>query len=148
VSNAGIVRGVLGVVFGFGVFFAIVQMLSAFAGSLTAGTLSNAAPGNYLLLSVTWTIAAAVLGGYVTARIAGAHEFSHAAAAGLLMIAMSYLSMRQEGASQPGWYQLTIAGCGPISAMIGAAIRLLTKPDPTRKSQDANSNTSGAASRP
>jgi hypothetical protein len=50
--------------------------------------------------------------------------------------------MRQEGVSRPGWYQVTIAGCGPISALIGAAIRLLTKPN-----QTANSNTSGAASR-
>ncbi len=82
-----IARSVLGIVFGFGVFFAIVQMLSAFAGTLT-----NAAPGNYLLLSVTWTIAAAVLGGYATARIAGTHEFPHAAAVGMLMIGMSFLS--------------------------------------------------------
>jgi uncharacterized membrane protein len=137
-----IARTVLSVLLGFGVFFAIIQMLSALAGSLNAGDLSNAAPGNYLLLSVTWTIAAAVLCGYIAARIAGAHEFPHAAAVGLLMIGMSFLSMRQEGASRPGWYQITIAGCGPISAMIGAAIRLLTK-----SRQSANSNTSGAASR-
>jgi hypothetical protein len=133
VSNAKIARGVLGVLFGFGVFFAIVQMLSAFAGTLT-----NTAPGNYLLVSV----AGAVLGGYVTARIAGAHEFPHAAGVGMLIIGMSILSMRQQGASQPDWYQIAIAGCGPISAMIGAAIRLLTKPR-----QMTNSNTSGAASR-
>ena len=120
-------RSVVGVLFGFGVFLAIIRMLTAFAGSLT-----NAAPANYLLLSVTWTVAAAVLGGYIAARIAGGHEFPHAAAVGLLIIGMSVLSMRQEGASRPGWYQITIAGCGPISAMIGAAIRLLTKPRLTR----------------
>ncbi len=121
-SNAKIARGVAGVLIGFGLFFAIVQMLSSFAGSL-----EYTATGNYVLLSVTWTVAAAVLAGYVTARIAGAHEFPHAAAVGMLMIAMSFISMRQEGASRPGWYQIAIAGCGPISAMIGAAIRLLTK---------------------
>jgi uncharacterized membrane protein len=111
------------VLFGFGVFFAIVHMLSAFAGSL-----SNTAPGNYLFLSVIWTVTAAILGGYIAGRIAGAHEFPHAAAVGMLMIALSFLSMREEGVSRPGWYQITIAGCGPISALIGAAIRLLTKP--------------------
>jgi len=116
-------RGVVGVLFGFGIFFAIIHMLSAFAGSLT-GT----APGNYLFLSVGWTVVAAILGGYIAARIAGAHEFPHAAAVGMLMIAMSVLSMRNEGVSRPGWYQITIAGCGPISALIGAAIRMLTKP--------------------
>jgi hypothetical protein len=109
-----IARGVIGVLCGFGVFFLIVRILPALAGSL--------------LLSVMWTVAAAVLAGYITARIAGAHEFPHAAGVGLLIIAMSFISMRQEGASQPGWYQIAIAGCGPISAMIGAAIRLLTKP--------------------
>jgi hypothetical protein len=110
-----IARSVVGVLFGFGVFFAIVQMLSA-------------ALGNTLFLSMAWTIVAAILGGYIAARLAGAHEFPHAAAVGLLMVGMSFLSMRQAGTSRPGWYQITIAGCGPISAMIGAAIRLLTKP--------------------
>jgi uncharacterized membrane protein len=143
-----IARSALAILFGFGVFFAIVQMLSAFAGSLAAGSLPTAsftgnAPANYLVLGVVWTIAAAVVAGYVTARIAGAHEFPHAAAVGMLMIVMSFLSMRQEGASTPGWYQIAIAGCGPISAMIGVAIRLLGKP----KGQTANANTSGAASR-
>jgi len=128
-----VARSALAILFGFGVFFAIVQMLSALAGSLAAGSLPTAsftgnAPVNYLVLGVVWTIAAAVVAGYVTARIAGAHEFPHAAAVGLLMIGMSILSMRQEGASQPGWYQIAIAGCGPISAMIGVAIRLLGKP--------------------
>ena len=132
-SNAKIARSVVGVLFGFGVFFAIVHMLSAFAGSLTAGAPANAAPGNYLFLGVVWTVTAAVLGGFIAARIAGAHEFPHAAAVGMLMIAMSVLSMREEGVSRPGWYQITIAGCGPISALIGAAIRLLTKPGLTRE---------------
>lgn len=135
-----VLRSVLGVLAGFGIFLVVVQMMSIFTGILT-----NSAPGNYLMLSVIWTVAAAVVSGYVTARIAGAHEFPHVAAVGLLMIGMSFLSMRQEGASQPGWYQITIAGCGPISAMIGAAIRLLAKP---RQDADvANSNTSGDASR-
>jgi hypothetical protein len=108
-------RSVVGVLFGFGVFLAIVRMLSVVFGSS-------------LYISVGLTIVAAVLGGYIAARIAGAHEFPHAAAVGMLMIGMSFLSMREEGVSRPGWYQITIAGCGPISALIGAAIRLLTKP--------------------
>jgi hypothetical protein len=104
-------RGVVGVLLGFGVFLAIVHMLS---GSL--------------LVTVASTVAAAILGGYIAARIGGAHEFPYAAAVGMLMIAMGVLSMRQAGVSKPGWYQITIAGCGPISALIGAAICLLTKP--------------------
>ena len=105
-----IARGGVGVLFGFGVFFGIVHMLSG-----------------GLLVTVASTVAAAILGGYIAAHIAGAHEFPYAAAVGMLMIAMSVLSMRQAGVSKPGWYQITIAGCGPISALIGAAIRLLTR---------------------
>lgn len=135
-----VLRSVLGVLAGFGIFLVVVQMMSTFTGILT-----NSAPGNFLMLSVMWTVAAAVVSGYITARIAGAHEFPHVAAVGLLMIGMSILSMRQEGASRPGWYQIAIAGCGPISAMIGAAIRLLAKP--RQDSNVANSNTSADASR-
>jgi hypothetical protein len=105
-----IARGVAGVLIGFGVFLAIVHLLS---GSLW--------------VTVAGTVAAAMLGGYIAARVAGAHEFPYAAAVGMLMIGMSFLSMREEGASRPGWYEIAIAGCGPISALIGAAIRLLTR---------------------
>jgi hypothetical protein len=129
---------VFAVLVGFGFFLAVIRMLAAFTGSLEAG----GAVMNYLLLSVAWTVAAAVLGGYITARVAGAHEFPHVAAVGLMMVAASFVSMRQEGIAQPGWYQTTIAGCGPISAMIGAAIRLLTK-----GRQTENRNTSAPASR-
>ncbi len=133
-----IARSVFAVLVGFGFFLAVIRMLAAFTGSLEAG----GAVMNYLLLSVAWTVAAAVLGGYITARVAGAHEFPHVAAVGLMMVAASFVSMRQEGIAQPGWYQTTIAGCGPISAMIGAAIRLLTK-----GRQTENRNTSAPASR-
>lgn len=135
-----IARSLLAVVVGFIVFFAIIRMLTTFSASLDAG----GAVMNYLLLSVTWTVAGAVLAGYATARLAGSHEFPHAAALGLLMVIVSIVSMRQEGIAQPGWYQTTIAGCGPISAMLGAAIRLLSS---SKRGQTANRNTSAPASR-
>src|SRR5580700_4773101 len=117
-------------------------MLNLFTGMAAEG----GAVMNFLLLSVTWTVAAAVLAGYTTARIGRTREFPHAAALGLLMVIVSLASMRQEGLGQPGWYQTTIAGCGPISAMIGAAIRLLTKGSQAA-SRTANRNTSADASR-
>lgn len=132
-------RSVLAVGVGFIVFFVMVRAMSAFEGSLEAG----GAVLNYLLLSISWTIAGAIIAGLITARIAGSREFPHAAALGLLMVIVSIVSMRQQGIAQPGWYQTTIAGCGPISAMIGAAIRLLTK----QRTQPANRNTSAPANR-
>ena len=134
-----IVRSIVAVLVGFVVFAVFIRMLNVFTGTLAAGG-ENVM--NFLLLSVTWTVAAAVIAGYTAARLAGSREFPHAAALGLLMVIVSFASMRQEGIRQPGWYQTTIAGCGPISAMIGAAIRLLTK-----GRQTANRNTSAEASR-
>jgi hypothetical protein len=133
-----IARSVVAVLAGFVVFLAIVRMMTGFAATLEAGGTVM----NFLLVSVSWTVAGAALAGYITARLAASHEFPHAAALGLLMVVMSLVSMRQQGIAQPGWYQTTIAGCGPISAMIGAAIRQLTKPR-----QRANRNTSAEASR-
>ena len=112
-------RSIGGILVGFGIFFGIVRATS----------------GTGLLLSVTSTIVAGVLSGYLTALIVGAHEFPHAAAVGMLMIGTGFVSMMQEGATQPGWYQISIAGCGPISAMVGAAIRLFTRPRPASGQQ-------------
>jgi hypothetical protein len=131
-------RSFLAVLFGFIVFIGIIRMLTALAGSLSP----NPPAIEYLVLSLAWTVAAAVLAGFIAARIAGSHEFPHSAALGLLMVIMGVISMRQEGVTQPGWHQIAVAGCGPVSAMIGAALRVLTK---TR--QAAKTNTSGAASR-
>jgi hypothetical protein len=137
-----IARSLAGIALGFAAFFAIIRGLSA-----VAGTITDAPPSGYLLLSLVCTVVGAILAGYIAARIAGAHEFPHAAAVGLLIIAMGFVSMRREGVSRPDWYQITIAGCGPISAMIGAAIRLLTKPRRPTPDQAANEKTSGAAIR-
>jgi hypothetical protein len=129
---------VAAVLTGFVVFFIIIRMLAAFVGTLDAG----GAVMNFLLLSVTWSVAGAVIAGYTTARIAASHEFPHVAALALLMVVIGIVSMRQEGIAHPGWYQTTIAGCGPIAAMLGAAIRLLTK-----RNQTENRNTSAPANR-
>src|SRR5207248_6896237 len=109
------------------------------------GSLSPDAPAmGYMVVSVVWTVAAAVLAGYVTGRSAGSHEFPYSAGLGLLMVIVGVISMRQEGATQPGWRQIAIAGCGPISAMIGAALRVLTKTRIPRERQ-ADGNRSPAS---
>ena len=137
-------RGIAAVVAGFIVFIAIVRMLAALAGSLSP----DAPAMGYLMLSLIWSIAAAVLAGYITARIAGSHEFPYSAALGLLMVVAGVISMRQEGISKPGWYQITIAGCGPVSAMIGAALRMLTKTRRPREPQAAGNRSPASQSNP
>ncbi len=123
------VRSVLSVCLGFAVFFVMVRVMAAVVGSGpdTSGADTNGPVINYLIESLSWTIGAALIAGYLTAWIAGSREFPHAAALGLLMVIAGFVSMRQQGIAKPGWYQTTVAGCGPIAAMIGAAIRMLTK---------------------
>ena len=106
-----IARSAIGIIAGFLLFLAAIHWM----------------PSWDLLPTLGCTVAAALVCGFFTALIAGAHELPHASALGLLMIGLSFLSMRQQGLTQPGWYQITIAGCGPVSAMLGAAMRLLTK---------------------
>ncbi len=123
-----IARSIIAIFAGFVVFLAVIRGLA-----LVATPDDSSQVMNYLLLSISLTVSGAIIAGFLTARIAGSHEFPHAAALGLLMVVLSVVSMRQEGIAHPGWYQTTIAGCGPISAMLGAAIRLLTRKNQTAK---------------
>lgn len=116
-----VIRSLLSVVIGFGLFLGALQLIPALAEQ--TGADSEAI--RYLLLHVAWTVAAAIVCGFLTALIAGSHEFPHVAAVGMLMVGLSVFSMKDQAIVRPGWYQITIAGCGPVSAMIGAAIRLL-----------------------
>jgi hypothetical protein len=123
------VRSVLSVCVGLSVFFGIVRVMTVVVGSGpdTSGAYTNGPVMNYLIESLSWTVGAALIAGFITAWISGFREFPHAAALGTMMVMASFVSMRQEGISQPGWYQTTVAGCGPLAAMTGAAIRMLTK---------------------
>jgi len=97
---------------------------------------------NYFLLSATCIAAASMLGGLVTAFVAAGHELAHAAGLGFVMIVMSIVSMRAAGAATPGWYETSVAGCGPMAALLGAAIRLLLKPRRRHSARDTASSVS------
>ncbi len=105
-------RGIAGVAIGFVLFVVAIRMVS---------------PSDGLMLNATATIAASLAAGFLTALVAGSHEVPWAATVGMLMIGSSFLAIRQEGLPRPGWYEMTIAGCGPVSALLGAAIWLLVK---------------------
>ena len=133
-----VLRSLLSVVVGFGLFFGALQLipqLGAWTGAESTGM-------SLMLMTITWTVVAAVICGYVTAWIARSHEFPHVAGVGMLMVALGVISMQQESLSRPAWYQTAIAGCGPISAMFGAALRVFL-----RMRHEAKTKTSGSASR-
>lgn len=110
-------RSILAVAAGYG-FMAVIMKF--FAPAPSEGM-------NYFLISATCVTAASLVGGLVTAFVADGHEFAHAAGLGFIMIVVSFLSMRQSGESRPGWYEMTLAACGPMAALLGSAIRLLFK---------------------
>jgi hypothetical protein len=111
-------RSVLAVAAGYA---AVVAVLRFFAPAPSEGM-------NYFLMSAACIAAASLFGGFVTALLADGHELAHAAGLGFVLIVMSIVSMRHAGATRPGWYETSIAGCGPMAALLGAAIRLLMKP--------------------
>jgi hypothetical protein len=111
------VRSVLAVALGYAVLAAILRY---FAPAPSEGM-------NYFLLSATCIAGASLLGGLVTAFVADGHELAHAAGLGFVLIVASVVSMRQSGDARPGWYATAMAACGPMAALLGAAIRLLLK---------------------
>jgi hypothetical protein len=115
-------KGLAGVVLGFLVFAAITSWLAGLGEQW-----GPAAQSTYLFANLACIVAAAALAGYIAAFFGEGHEFPWAASVGLLMVILAFSQMRTEGANRPGWYHMMLAGCGPISALIGAAIRVLTK---------------------
>lgn len=119
-----VLRGLAGVVAGFAISIALIAACEWMAvNTFGAKTVDS----NYMLASLAWTVIAAALGGFVAARIAGTRELPWSAGVGFLLVMLSVIAMGRRGTAQPGWYETAVAGCGPISALIGGAIRLLTK---------------------
>jgi hypothetical protein len=113
-----VARGIFGVFAGYGVMVLVLRFLGP-------GPVGTGMP--YFVRSALWTVGAAMLGGFITAWIAGQRELPYASALGLIMIATSVIAMHNQGASRPGWYETSIAGCGPIAALLGAAVRMLLR---------------------
>jgi hypothetical protein len=116
------------VIAGLAVMAAIVMYLTPIAARYYRAEDFRTINPAYMMANLTYSAAAAIIGGFLTAWIAGYREMRHASVLGLAMIAMGFVSMRTQGEHQPGWYEVVIAGIGPIAAMLGAALRMLVKP--------------------
>ena len=120
-----LVRSVGAVLTGLAVFALLVGVLTPVVARTFGVENFQSFSMSLLLATLGYTVAAAIAAGYLTGWIAGRRELPHAAGLGMLMIAMSFVSMRQHGEARPGWYETTIAGCGPVAAMFGAGLRRL-----------------------
>jgi hypothetical protein len=106
-----IVRSLLAVLVGFAIFWAAMYWFPSESFTAVLGI----------------TVASSVVAGYVTSLIAGFYEFPHSSTVGMLIIIYAFVSMLKQGLTRPEQFQIAIGGCGPVSTLIGAAVRVLTK---------------------
>ncbi len=123
----GVMRSVLAVVAGLVVTALTIGLLTPVVTRAFGMETFESFSMGLLLATVGYTVVAAAMGGFLTAAAAGRREVPHAAALGCLLVGICLVSMRQHGESRPGWFEATVAGCGPIAALVGAGVRRLTK---------------------
>lgn len=129
-------KSVLSVIAGF-LTMAIVVMLGTFAaaaallpGGLAAVRNSQGPPpsqsGTYLLANLAVSFIAAVLGGWVAARLAPGSPKAHVIALAVLVVLMSIataVTQKAATSNQPGWYPITIAVLGVVGVLVGGIWR-------------------------
>ena len=121
-------RSILAVLVGFVAMAVVVMIGTAVAmralqpheGDATA--LAMRLNPAYLTANLVLSGVAALIGGYVVATIARHDPIRHGIALALLILVMSVVSMRRAGATQPRWYQLTLATAMPLIAIGGSAL--------------------------
>ena len=123
-----ILRSVLSVIVGLALMAGVVMFLTPIVARYYRAEDFRTINPAYMTANLAYSAVAAILGGFITAWIAGYRELRHASVLGMLMIMMSFVSMRMQGEQQPGWYEVVIGGVGPIAALLGAALRMLAKP--------------------
>jgi hypothetical protein len=78
----------------------------------------------YVVVNLGYSLAAAVVGGYVTARLAVNNTLIHILALALIVLLLGALSALQQRGMQPIWYQLLLIAIAPVGVLLGGLIRL------------------------
>ena len=74
----------------------------------------------YVLLNLFFSAAGAIVGGLVTAFIAGKKPLQHGYILAAVIFVMSVISFRTGHALQPRWYQAILGILMPLFAIVGA----------------------------
>ena len=121
-----ILRAFLALLAGFAAMAAIVGVATAVLMKFVPEWVG--VPGQpragYVLVNLGYSLAAAMVGGYVTAWIAKNNPLIHALALALIVLLLAALSALQERGQQPIWYQLLLVAVAPIGAMLGGLLRM------------------------
>lgn len=78
----------------------------------------------YVLVNLAYSLAAAMVGGYVTAWFAVGNPLIHVLALALIVLLLAALSALQQRGLQPIWYQLLLVAITPLGVFLGGALRL------------------------
>jgi hypothetical protein len=118
-------RSLLAVLAGFLSMAAVVILLTTLSVKLFHLRSGHPTPP-YLVANVLYSLGAAELGGFVTAKIAQRSPIAHGIALALLMLLLSIVSYKNHPPGQPLWYQIFLIIAPPLVAIAGAA--LTTRP--------------------
>ena len=126
-------QSILSIVVGY-LVMAIIVMIGTIAaaaalvpGGLSAMRRAEGPPAptkNYLYANLALSLVAAIVGGWLTARMAPFAPFTHVAALAVLIVAMALISAKYQAARQPSWYSWTIAIVGVAGVLIGGICEL------------------------
>jgi hypothetical protein len=115
-------RSILAVLAGY-VATAVIVMAGTFAAMAALGmTMTSTPTPPYLAANLLVSFAAAVVGGWVCARIAPARATAHGVALAAVFFLFAMLPMGGAANGQPGWYVPAIAAIGVVGVMAGALL--------------------------
>ena len=121
-----ILRAFLALLAGFAAMAALVGVATAALVKLAPGFVGQ--PGQphlgYVFVNLGYSLAAALLGGYITAWVARGNVLIHIAALALIVLLLGALSALQQRGQQPIWYQLLLVAVMPVGVALGGLLRL------------------------
>ena len=128
-----ILRSVAAIVAGYGFMWLTVMMGVIIAAALFVPGGMPAAEDNaprpalplaYLAANFGISLLGAVLGGWITARIAAFAPFGHAAALAAIVATLTILTAATAPAgAQPAWYPIVIGTLGVVGVLAGGMLR-------------------------
>jgi hypothetical protein len=114
------IRSILAVIAGYLAMAIVVVILTMLCVAIFHLQSGHPTPV-YLALNMAYSLAAAALGGWITARIAGRSPIAHGIALGAVILALSALQFLHPAPGQSFAYLIFLAIAPPLAAVAGAA---------------------------
>lgn len=123
-------RSILAIVAGYAITAVLIIVVTGGAAALL-GVSDGKLSTPYLVVNLTGSTAAGVVGGFVAARLSPRAVGVHVGLLAVLLFAMSLPAVFGGAATgQPAWYPGAIAVLGPAAVAVGGAWAWARRPDP------------------